>query len=156
MIRLATEADLPSLVQLHSMVQDLHAGHVPDAIKAMSDAPACLEFIRKILAEPANCVLVAEENGSVIGYLFAQEVKREENWLRPAAHLFMLEHIAVALAARRKGIGDALMGVFFAEAKRRGIDRAEVVHWNFNDVAARFFQKHGFSPMYQRLFAKVE
>jgi ribosomal protein S18 acetylase RimI-like enzyme len=155
MIRLATDADLPALVQLHSMVQDLHAGNVPNAIKAMSDAPACLEFLRKLLVEPANCVVVAEANGSVVGYLFAQEVKREENWLRPAAHIFILEHIAVAAAHQRKGIGHKLIVRFFAEAKRRGIGRAEVVCWNFNDVATRFFQKHGFNPMHQRLTAPV-
>ena len=151
MIRPATEADLPALVQLHSMVQELHARNAPASFKVLSDVSACLEFFRQILVEPANCVLVAEGNGLVIGYLFAQEVRREENWMCPSSRFFMLEHIAVASVHRRKGIGHELIRRFLDEARRRRITRVEVVHWSFNAPAAQFFRQHGFSPMHQRL-----
>jgi ribosomal protein S18 acetylase RimI-like enzyme len=155
MIRAATEDDLPALVHLHSMVQELHARNAPASFKVLPDVSACLAFFRKLLAEPANWVVVAEEGRAVVGYLFAQEVKREENWMWPPTHLFALEHIAVASSARRKGIGHALMEAFFAEAKKRGAKRAELVYWTFNEVGARFFQKHGFKPMHLRLAASV-
>ncbi|MCE0499593.1 MAG: GNAT family N-acetyltransferase [Methylacidiphilales bacterium] len=155
MIRLATEADLPALMRLNAMVQELHARREPESFKILSDEAACIEWFRKILAEPANCVFVAEKDQSVIGYLFAQEVKREESWMRPPAHLFMLEHIAVAPEFQRKGYGHALMGRFFSEAKRRGIPRAEVVHWGFNDAAGRFFKRYGFTTLHLRLAAVV-
>jgi ribosomal protein S18 acetylase RimI-like enzyme len=87
----------------------------------------------------------------VVGYLFAQEVKKASDWLRPAQRYFMLEHIVVDTGFRRQGIGRALIGEFFVQAKRKGIPRTEVVYWSFNEDAGRFFRKHGFAPMHVRM-----
>jgi ribosomal protein S18 acetylase RimI-like enzyme len=154
MIRAATETDLPALVRLNAMVQDLHARSLPAHFKLPGEAgPA--DWFRKILAESATAIWVAEEDQSVVGYLFAQEVQKEENWLRPSQRVFLLEHLAVASEFRRKGIGHALVSRYFAEAKERGIARTEVVHWCCNEAAGCFFRKHGFEPLYVRLGREI-
>ena len=149
-LRPATEADLPGLVRLHSTVQEMHARHAPAHIKMPSADPACAEFFRKTLAEATSCLVVAEEGKAVAGYFFAQEVKREESWIRPALCVFMLEAIAVDPVFRRKGVGHALMSRFFDEARSRGIGRVGLVCWSFNEDGKRFFRGHGFDELHAR------
>jgi GNAT superfamily N-acetyltransferase len=149
-LRPATEADLPALVYLYSSVQELHARNVPAYFKMPSSDPGCSELFRKSLGEVTACLVVAEEGQLIIGCFFAQEVKREESWIKPALCVFMLEHIAVNPAFRRKGVGDALIGRFFDEARVRGICRVELVCWNFNAEANQFFRRHGFTDLYAR------
>ena len=112
-------------------------------------------MFHKMLAEPTACLVVAEEGQSIIGYFFAQEAKREESWVRPALCVFMLEHIAVDSAFRCKGIGHALITRFLDEARSRGISRAELVCWIFNEEASRFFRRHGFTDLHTRFERSV-
>lgn len=149
-LRPATEADLPALVLLSSSVQELHARHVPAHIKMPSADPGCARLFRGSLAEPTASLVVAEEGQSIAGYFYAQEVKRDESWIRPAIRCFMLEAIVVDPAFRRKGIGHALINRFFDEARGRGVVRAELTCWNFNEEANRFFRRHGFSELHVR------
>ena len=155
LLRPATETDLPALVRLSSSVQELHAWHVPAHIKMPSPNPGCADLFREALAEQTGCVVVAEEAQSIVGYFFAQEVKREESWVRPALRFFMLEHIAIDPVFRRKGIGHALITRFFDEALSREIGRAELVCWNFNEEAGQFFRRHGFTNLHARLERKT-
>jgi ribosomal protein S18 acetylase RimI-like enzyme len=150
-LRPATEADLPALVGLNSGVQELHARHVPTHIKMPSGDPGSAELFRKMLAEPTACTVVAEEGQAVVGYFFAQEVKRDESWIRPALCVFVLEHFAVDPAFRRQGIGTALMGRFLQEAVARGISQTELVCWDFNAAARAFFRQHGFRQLHARM-----
>jgi GNAT superfamily N-acetyltransferase len=150
-LRPATEADLPSLVRLASIVQEMHAHHAPAHIKMPSADPGCAELLRKMLTDPAACIIVAEEGQSVIGNFFAKEVKQEESWIRPELRTFMLEHIVVDPAVRRKGIGRRLIEQFFDEAKTRGIGQVGLCCWSFNEAANRFFRRHGFAELHVRM-----
>lgn len=150
-IRRATEADLPTLVRLNAMVQELHAGNEPTAFKRPSLDPTSRAMFQKHLTELGTCILAAEADQGVAGHLFAQETKKDADWLRPAQRYWMPEHIAVDPAFRRQGIAHALMAGYFDEAKTRGISRAELVYWDFNEAAGRFFHELGFVPMHLRM-----
>jgi len=149
-LRPATASDLPALVRLSSSVQELHARSVPAHIRMPTSDPGCAGLFRKALAEPTACLVVAEKAELVVGSFCAQEMTREENWLRPALRIFTLEHIVVDPAFRRQGIGDALIKRFLAEARSRRIDRADLVCWNFNEEANQFFRRHGFREVHAR------
>jgi ribosomal protein S18 acetylase RimI-like enzyme len=150
-LRPATDADLPELLGLNASTQELHAREVPTHFKMPSADAGCAEMLRKMLAEPTACLVVAEEGEAVIGYFFAQEVAREESWVRPALRHFILEHIAVNSPFRRRGIGQALIERFFDEAKLRGIAQAGLSCWSFNGEANRFFRRHGFTELHVRM-----
>ena len=151
LLRPAIEADLPALVRLNSSTQELHAQHVATHFKMPSADPGCAELLRKTLADPKACVVVAEEGQAVVGYFFAQEVAREESWIRPALRHFVLEHIAVDFAWRRKGIGQTLIERFFEESKSRGIGQVGLYCWRFNENANRFFGRNGLTELYVRM-----
>ena len=149
-LRAATEADLPDLVRLNAYVLDLHARHEPGHFKPSSDDPGPADMFRKLLADAAACLVVAEEGEAVVGSFYAQDVAREESWIRPASRTFMLEHLVVDPAFRRKGIGQALINRFFDEARTRGIFRVGLFCWNFNEDGRRFFRRHGFAELHAR------
>jgi ribosomal protein S18 acetylase RimI-like enzyme len=98
---------------------------------------------------------LAEKDGEAVGYLFAQEVRREESLIRPALRWLILEHVAVAPSFQRQGVGTALMKALFVEASARKIDRIELEVWSFNGQAQRFFAQHGFAVFNQRMEVNV-
>jgi len=155
MIRAVTPQDIKAVVLLFQGVQELHATHVPLAFRLPTDEESTSTWLGPIIGNPdAYCVL-AEKDGEAVGYLFAQEVRREESLIRPALRWLILEHVAVAPSFQRQGIGTALMKVLFVEAAARKIDRIELEVWSFNGQAQRFFAQHGFAEFNQRMEANV-
>ena len=78
--------------------------------------------------------LVAEENGSIFGFLCARVVARE----------WEIENIVVVEGARRRGIANRLL----EELLRRVRSRSGTAIWlevrESNHPARRFYEKHGF------------
>ncbi len=108
-----------------------------------------------ILSRENSALVVAGDEGTVVGYYFAQEIVREESWIRPARRAFSLEHITVAPACRQRGVGSALIQHMSEEARKRGIDHVELVCWTFNEDAERFFRRHGFFNLHSRMERSV-
>ena len=155
MIRAVTPNDIGAVVRLFHGVQELHATHVPAAFRQPSDEESASAWLAPILGNPNAYCRLAEQDGEAVGYLFAQEVHREESLIRPALRWLVLEHIAVAPSFQRRGVGTALMKALFAEAAARKIERIELEVWSFNDKAQRFFAQHGFAAFNQRMEATV-
>jgi len=156
MIRAANQSDIPSIWELNAIVQKLHAEHVPSLIKEPSDNSDFLAWFGEIIEDPNACVLIAEVSGSVAGYLYAQEVKKEASWVRPKLHYLMLHHIVIKPEHQRQGLGDGLMKALMAEAKKRGLKRIELDVWHFNRKAQKFFERYGFATFNQRMDVVIE
>jgi ribosomal protein S18 acetylase RimI-like enzyme len=150
-LRLATESDLPALVRLNAEVQDMHARQTSGHFKLAGEGTEAAEMFRASLVNPAMCVVVAIKDVAVVGYFFASEKKRDESWIKPARRILDLEHIAVDVPLRRQGIGQALMERFLKEARGRGVDSAEICYWDFNQEAAQFYQRLGFTKIHSRV-----
>lgn len=151
MIRVATLSDVPAIAGLNHGVQQLHATQVPALFKKPTSDPLFIAWLADALTKPAAYVLLAEAEGKPVGYLYAEEIRKDESWIRPALHFLLLHHIAVDLTFQGRGFGDALLKEFFSEARRRNVTRVELDVWNFNEKAQRFFRKHGFSVFNQRM-----
>lgn len=155
MIRVATPQDIAAIGRLFQSVQDLHVAHVPTVFKKPSDDAALSTWLARVFADSKAYVLLAEESKEAVGYLYAQEVRKEEGVIQSALHYFSLEHIAVLPVFQRRGVGTALMKALLAEAKIRKISRIELAVWSFNWKAQRFFARHGFAVFNQRMEAFV-
>jgi GNAT superfamily N-acetyltransferase len=153
MIRLATSTDITGIARLNHAVQRLHAEKARSHFRLSSSDTSFIDWFKKASAEPTAYVLLAEESGDTVGYLYADEVQREKTWVRPAMRFFMLHHIAVAPAFQKRGVGGGLMQAFIAEARRRRIGRIELDVWSFNEKAQRFFARHGLSVFNCRMEA---
>ena len=96
------------------------------------------EYLAALLAEPSNLLLVAENDGSVIGFLFGHFLER----LRlPTSQLFIYE-LEVAAEHRRKGVAHALMSEALGHAAARGIDAFVFTNYS-NPAAAALYRKLG-------------
>lgn len=56
-----------------------------------------------------------------------------------------LEDLYVRDAARRRGVGDALVSLTLDRARTRGARRVELDTWESNDGALALYRRHGFS-----------
>ena len=97
-IRLATPADIPSMMQL--VVHSATASHWSRG-----------QYERAFRDDvPRRLVLVVEEENIVRGFLVGHEVAGE----------WEIENIAIAGAARRRGMGTRLLGEFLNRVRSQG------------------------------------
>lgn len=98
-------------------------------------------FATQLDAEDA-IFLVAENDGSVVGYVYARLEGRNYNeLLEPCCKL---HDIYVDELARRQGVGEALLLETFRRATEKGAPRVILHTAAQNEAAHRLFQRFGF------------
>lgn len=99
-------------------------------------------FLGTQLDDEDVCVLVAEEDGKVIGYTYAAVEPRDWMSLRDAAGV--LHDVIVDPAYRQHGAGRLLLDAALAFLKSRGAPRVVLETAARNEAAQRLFEKAGF------------
>jgi ribosomal protein S18 acetylase RimI-like enzyme len=145
-IRRATPADLPTIGRLGALLVQLH--HDFDAkrfIAATSQtASSYAAFLGTQLDEADVAVLVAQENGEVIGYAYAGlEGYDYMSFRGPAGALY---DIVVDPEHRGRGVGRLLLDAALAFLKSRGAPRVVLMTAEQNEPAQRLFTSAGFRP----------
>jgi ribosomal protein S18 acetylase RimI-like enzyme len=143
-IRAATSADLPAVGRLGALLVRTH--HDFDPRRFIAATPQTehgyASFLGTQLEEPSVIVLVAERDGSVIGYTYAGVEGRDYMSLRgPAGVLY---DIVVDPAHRGHGVGRALLDATITELKARGAPRVVLSTAERNESAQRLFARAGF------------
>jgi GNAT superfamily N-acetyltransferase len=94
----------------------------------------------ELLGESAHHVLVAEEDGRVVGYVNAN--------FRPQLHhlapVGTIDELVVDEASRGRRIGERLVEAVLEEARRRGADTVEVTTHERRKRAHNFYKRCGF------------
>ncbi|GAB3611926.1 GNAT family protein [Humibacter ginsengisoli] len=121
-LRLATADDLEAIMALETSI------FVTDAW-----SPA---LMRAELTAPHSCYLVVERDGDVVAYSGLRAV--------PGSGDADIQTIAVAPAARRLGLGRALMVAMIGEASRRGAREVFLEVRADNPNAQRLYDSLGF------------
>lgn len=143
-IRKAEQRDLESLGRLGAMLMQTHYDF--DRLRflaPMQDAQrGYASFLGSMLASSEACVLVAEEDGAVAGYVFA--ALEPLSWKELRGPAGFIHDVAVAEAARRKGIGLELMEAAMTWLRDHGAPR--VLLWTAapNKAAQALFRRVGF------------
>jgi ribosomal protein S18 acetylase RimI-like enzyme len=143
-VRTASPADLPAIGRLGALLVRLH--HEFDPARFIA-APARTEdgyaaFIGKQLEKPNVIVLVAEQNGEVIGYSYAGVEGYDYMSLRgPAGVLY---DIVVDPAHRGQGIGRMLLDATLTALEARRAPRVVLSTAERNESAQRLFARAGF------------
>ncbi len=142
-IRFANETDLPGVNRLRKQVNDLHVAGRPETFKP-GFAPELENHVYTVWNDPDQDILVAEEAGVILGFAILHEIRRPENPFMFERHFLDIDEFGVDEAARRQGIGRALIDRAKAVAKERGFDRLELNMWEFNREALAFYETAGF------------
>lgn len=143
-VRRATPTDLPILGRLGALLVRTH--HDFDPKRFIEASPQTetgyASFLGSQLDARDVVVLVAEENGEVVGYTYAGVEGRDYMSLRgPAGVVY---DIVVDPNHRRSGVGRALLQATLDFLKSHGAPRVVLSTATRNDAAQRLFERAGF------------
>ena len=143
-IRPARATDAEALGKLGALLVDAH--YAFDARRFMPPTPQTPHgygaFLASQIDDDRVFVLVAEQNGTVIGYAYAGMEGRDYMALRgPAGALY---DILVDPAYRQRGVARTLLEATIAELKSRGAPMVVLSTAAPNEAAQRLFESSGF------------
>ncbi len=138
--RKATEKDLQSLVELNVRLKRLNEEFDP-LLRVRADlAEKSREYFSAALSSPNSLVVVAEDNGKVVGFMKADI--RERIFYEPRMEGNIVEFYLLP-EYRRRGFGARLLDYAIKLLK----ERAEIITAEFptlNEIAVEFYTKLGF------------
>ena len=144
-IRRATVKDTERITALRRQVLTVHAELRPDIF-----IPETTKYTKKeleqMVADDANPIFVADDDGSVVGYAFCQ-IKEPEitNNTVPFRSLY-IDDLCVDSEYRGRRIGTRLFEFVKEEARRLGCYEITLNVWEGNETAERFYEKLGMKP----------
>ena len=143
-IRRATRADTPVLGRLGALLVKTHHDFDPKRfIAATSQTSSGYGwFLGTQLEEPDVAVLVAAENGIVVGYAYVGVEDRDYMSLRGPAGV--LHDVVVDPAHRGRGIGRQLVDAALHFLRQRGAPQVVLSTAEQNESAQRLFAGAGF------------
>jgi ribosomal protein S18 acetylase RimI-like enzyme len=143
-IRKATEADLPTLGRLGALLLRTH--HQFDAQRFMAPGAdpesGYAWFLGTQLREEDVVVLVAEQQASVVGYVYAALEPQSWKELREACGF--IHDVVVDERRRRTGVASALIAAVADWLRERGAPRVMLGTAEQNEGAQRLFERLGF------------
>jgi ribosomal protein S18 acetylase RimI-like enzyme len=151
-VRRAVAADAEALSALNAEVQAIHAKALPWLFKAPGSDTFSPSAVEALLGEADSLIFVAELHGIAAGYAVAQVVRRPETPFHFAHDMLYVNHFGVRAAARRQGVGSALMAAVRAAATQCGVATVALDVWSFNERARAFFCRRGLSTYNERLW----
>jgi ribosomal protein S18 acetylase RimI-like enzyme len=143
-IRRMTPDDYPAIVTLELEVQAIHVEgapqrHIPFGVTSM-------ESYREILADPTNNVVVAVEEGEIVGYMHYEIIHTPQGEWTYARHVVHVHSLTIKQEHRRKGYGERLMEYVNEVARQQGASHVTLDVWAFNQAAHAFYERLGFTP----------
>jgi GNAT superfamily N-acetyltransferase len=136
LLRRATEADVVAIVAL---LADDVLGATREDPAAAAD-PVYLTAFRRIEADPANELLVAELDGRIVGTLHLTFLPSLTHLGGTRAHV---EGVRVAAELRGSGLGAALFDWVVARAREEGARMVQLMTDVRRDDARRFYERQG-------------
>jgi ribosomal protein S18 acetylase RimI-like enzyme len=143
-VRPATRADIPALGRLGALLVRAHHEFDPERFIAASPRTeqGYGSFLGSQLEERDVIILVADQDGDVVGYAYAGVEGFDYMNLRGPAGV--LHDIVTDPAHRRKGIGRMLLDASLVALKERGAPRVVLSTAERNESAQRLFARAGF------------
>jgi ribosomal protein S18 acetylase RimI-like enzyme len=155
-IRPAARSDVPALGRLGAELVRQH--YALDAKRFMAPAGSLEEgyswFLGSQLANADATVLVAEENGRILGYVYAAIEPQSWEELRDEAGY--IHDIIVHDSARGRGVASALIDASLSWFRQRGMPRVLLMTAEQNASAQRLFARLGFRRTMIEMTREIE
>lgn len=145
-IRRATPADLPGIGRLGALLVEEHYDFDPRRFLAAKPGTpeGYASFISTQIEDPDMAVLVADDDGDVIGYAYAAVEGHDYMALRGPAGV--LHDVIVDPEHRGRGVGRLLLDATLAFFRSRGVPRVVLLTAARNEAAQQIFANMGFRP----------
>ena len=140
-VRDARDDDVPGFVRCYRKIWESLRGILPDLyveenIQEASQ-PELSERILAAIADPARIMLVAEENGEIVGLAQGRTNRGGYSWLG-----FM----GVSPDHRRRGVGRGLLDVFIRRSRESGCTKVSLNTAPSLKPAIKLYTETGFIP----------
>jgi ribosomal protein S18 acetylase RimI-like enzyme len=144
-VRPATTADVAALVEL-AQGSDPAVGAGSGRTSRENGADRLTGRVGAVLDDGVHTLLVAVEESTdrIVGLLIARE--DEIGLVEPTSALFVT-HLLVVPAARRRGVGRALLAGALHLAEEQGLDRVVATAAASSREANRYLARLGFAPL---------
>jgi ribosomal protein S18 acetylase RimI-like enzyme len=154
-VRVAQIEDLTSMQALFEIGDAYHRQAHPDIFKAPDNPDQTRGFIASLLTDPASAVFVAQREGRLIGVLYVMEKESSFSPILVKRRYAVIGNVVVHPAARRSGVGQALMEHAYEWAKARQLERVELNVWEFNQGARVLYEKLGYVTASRKMWKKI-
>ncbi len=143
-VRRATPADLLKIGRLGALLIKVHYDFDPQRFLAAKPETSAgyASFLSAQLGAPDKAILVADDNGDVIGYTYAAIEGYDYMSLRGPAGI--LHDIIVDPEHRGRGVGRLLLDAALEFFRSRGVPRVVLSTAERNEAAQRLFARMGF------------
>lgn len=141
LVREAESGDLEGLIALYVEFMD---GDRPGAMPA--DVAGSRASMEAILADPARHLLLATVDGEILGTVDLLIAANLTHHCEPWA---IIENVVVAVRARRRGLGRALMSRAFEIAAQAGCYKVQLMSAMERGPAHAFYRDVGMEPRAQ-------
>ena len=141
-MRRAAEGDIPAIDKLLYAVHKVHSDVRPDLFKAGAKKYTDDE-LRRIIADNARPVFVAEKGGTILGYVFCIHQQYVNSGNMTDVKTLYIDDLCVDEGVRGEHIGRTLYEYVLDYAKRRGYYNVTLNVWADNTNALKFYEKLG-------------
>jgi GNAT superfamily N-acetyltransferase len=146
--RIATRADVPAILDLltnDEIARSRAGGGSPAATSEEVDAAVWAAF-EQIDADPRNELIVADEDGEVVGTC---QLTFTPSLSRGGTDRMTIEAVRVRTDRRGRGVGRAMMLWSLGRARERGCRLAQLTTDKRRTDAHRFYSALGFEPSHE-------
>lgn len=153
-IRRAVPHDADGICAVFSECDNLHIAALP-AIFRQPDRPIrTREAVSDMLADERAALLVAEQDGEIVGAVLAY-LHEIEGPLLVCRRCAVVDVLSVSAACRRRGIGRALMEGVHEWAREQGAEEVFLNVWAFNRGAIAFYRRLGYRTVLRRMARRL-
>jgi len=151
-IMIVQECHIPEIVKLWEEFSRFHEPFDPRFPMVDNARSGYETHLRESLVAEDTRVLVALDEGRVVGYVMAMIRKSAPVWKRK--RYGYIEEMAVTASSRRHGVGSLLLKVVLDWFKSENLDMIELSVAAKNKVGYSFWKKHGFKDYLHHLYLK--
>jgi len=149
-VRKATRRDLDAIGSLARELMDFHNALDPFFTRSADFDALFKQFVLKNIRSKKACVLVATVDERIVGYCQGMLEQHPPSIVNPDYGQIL--DLCVTEKYRRTGVGEQMFAAMCEWFRDKGVRRVEVRHSTFNETAARFWPKMGFTPYLRTLF----
>lgn len=155
-IRKATRGDIPRISELYRQSDDFHFRNEPYVYRASPGPGRSDEYLAGLVDQAEGLLLVAEEAGEVVGFVYGYEERKGQLPIHRARVFFVLDNIAVDERRRGRGYGTALLRAVIDHAREKAYDDITLNVYRFNAAAIRLYEKLGFAEVSRDMILKLQ
>ena len=151
------KAEIKDFNKVHRLIMQVHKLHVKERTDIYKDVdPMNFEEFKNELSNSNNIYLVAQLENKIVGICFSQIKEISNNRIMKDRKILNIGDICIDKKYQRNGIGKKLYNQIVQIAKEKNIHNVELMVWNFNKNAIKFYENLGMNVKNLKFEQKIK